>query len=84
MNKTLEQLVLIGYEAHRSELQTLIRMRLDRNTNFVELFGDYRSTHAKDLVAIAGVSVDMLEHLVDDIKKNLALKILEYNIKLYW
>ena len=82
MNKTLEQLVLIGYEAHRSELETLIRMRLNRDTNFVKLFEDYRSTHAKDLLEISGVSEGMLEHLVDGVKKDLALKILENNIKL--
>lgn len=82
MNKVLEQLVLIGYEAHTSKLQTLIRMRLDRNTNFVELFEEYRNTNAKDLVAISKVDENMLENLVDDVKKNLALKILENEIKL--
>lgn len=82
MNKTLEQLVLIGYEAHRSELETLIRVRLDRDTNFVELFENYRSSHAKDLLEISGVSEDMLGNLVDGVKKDLALKILERQIDL--
>jgi hypothetical protein len=45
MNKILEQMVLMGYEAHRSKLETLIRMRLNRETNFVELFEEYRNTH---------------------------------------
>ena len=82
MNKVLEQMVSIGYESHTSELETLIRMRLNRETNFVELFEDYRITHAKDLVAISKVDENMLENLVDDVKKNLALKILENEIKL--
>lgn len=82
MNKVLEQMAIMGYEAHRNQLQTLIRMRLNRDTNFVELFEGYRSTHVKNLLDISGVSEGMLEHLVDDVKKNLALKILENEIKL--
>ena len=80
MNKVLEQMVSIGYEAHRSKLETLIRIRLNRETNFVELFEEYRNTHVKDLSETSGVDVNMLEHLVDDVKKNLALELLERDI----
>lgn len=82
MKELLKQIVLIGYEAHRSQLQTLIRIRLDKTTNFIKLFDNYKSTHAKDLLEISGVSEGMLEHLVDDVKKDFALKILENKIKL--
>ena len=82
MNKVLEQMVSIGYESHTSELETLIRMRLNQETNFVELFGKYINTHAKDLSETSGVDANMLEHLVDDVKKNLALELLERDIKL--
>lgn len=82
MNKILEQMVLMGYEAHNSELQTLIRMRLGKDTNFVELFEQYRSTRPKDLIEISGVSEDMLTSLVDPVKNDLALKLLEREIEL--
>lgn len=82
MNIILEQMILIGYEAHRSELETLIRMRLDRDINFVKLFEDYKSTRPKDLIEISGVSEDMLTNLIDPVKKDLALKLLEKEIKL--
>ena len=82
MNKVLEQMVLIGYEANRSKLQTLIRMRLNRETNFVELFEEYRNINIKDLLEISGVSEDMLINLVDPVKKDLALELLESDIKL--
>ena len=82
MNKVLEQMVLMGYEAHRSKLETLIRMRLNRETNFVELFEEYRNLNIKNLLEISGVSEDMLTNLVDPVKKDLALKLLEREIKL--
>ena len=82
INKILEQMVLMGYEAHRSKLKTLIRMRLNRETNFVELFEEYRNTRSKNLLEISGVSEDMLTNLVDPVKKDLALRNLETEIKL--
>ena len=82
MNKILEQMVLMGYEAHKSKLETLIRMRLNRETNFVELFEEYRNTRSKNLLEISGVSEDMLTNLVDPVKKDLALRNLETEIKL--